>query len=558
MIDDWAPENMRSELPKKIKQVRVDQGYDPKIKPTHRWLRENGFSYFLKRVRELEDKPDRWLIEECGFIKQRKAWPCTRKQTIDRVEEWLQYEDEVAERINQTSVDSARSHLRKAMQISEVEIGTSDILELGRGEPVTCARRTRRLMYGFRDEFKNSQTRYNYVTTLRDFIAQMADDCVVDHDQLSSRVARCGWGGTNSKMVIAPSTPTVKAYVDACETRTEQMILIALAVIGLRPSDICDPHAIEKIHLDAETPCVEFTSQRKNGPGMVPIVFGEEFITDFIRLVSLSPGDQDALMPSADSKSGSRTTEWLRSRVKEIGERTDATLPSGEKLTPKHFRQYWFTAFSSAYSTYLDHADTVASMQGSSSGRVSANHYFDERETWFDDFEKVATFELSEPFADFEPADEVGRIDVGEVTVDDLDKTYSARKTIGQVTLDSWKSLKAISIIGAIVYPTTIVSLAVGYSAISWSKLKQRGIELDPDLIPYSEMSLQRKTGLVSAIAMSLCMAIGTLYSNGTLGQLASGNLSEGLPIIIGLLYMIWLANRNFPDPRDVLQNATE
>jgi hypothetical protein len=558
MIDNWAPENMRSELPKKIKQIRVDQGYDPKIKPTHRWLRENGFSYFLKRVRELEDKPDRWLIEECGFVKQRKDWPCTRKQTIDRVEEWVQYEDEVGERINDTSVDSARSHLRKAMRIAEVWIGTSDILELGRGEPAVCARRTKQLMRGFRGEFDNSQTRYNYITTLRDFIAQMADDAVIDYDQLSSRVATCGWGGNNSSMVISPSTSMVKAYVDACETRTEQMIILALAVIGLRPSDICDPDAIAKLYLDAETPCVEFTSQRKNGPGMVPIVFGEEFIQDFVRLVSLSPGDHDALMPSSDSKSGSRSTEWLRNRVEEIGERTDATLPSGDKPTPKHFRQYWFTAFSSAYTTYLEHADIVATMQGSSSGRVSANHNFDERETWFNEFEKVAKFELSEPFTDFEPADEVGRIDVGEVTVDDLDKTFSVREAVGQVTLDGWKSLKAISIVGAIVYPTTIVSLSVGYSAISWSKLKQRGIELDPDLIPYSEMSLQRKTALVSAITVSLSIAIGTLYSNGTLGQLASGNISEGLPIIIGVLYMMWLANRTFPDPRDVLQNATE
>jgi hypothetical protein len=197
-------------------------------------------------------------------------------------------------------------------------------------------------------------------------------------------------------------------------------------------------------------------------------------------------------------------------------------------------------------------------MQGSSSGRVSADHYFDEDETWFSEFEKVSKINSSEPFADFEPADEVGQIDVGEVTVDDLDKTFSARETIGQVKLDGWKSVKANSIIGTIVYCTSIAGLATGYAAISWGKLKQRGVRLDPDLIPYSEMSKQRKAELASGTVIFLSLTIDTLYSNGTLGQLASGNISEGLPIIIGVLYMIFLANRTFPDPKDALQNAAE
>lgn len=557
MVDKWDPEYMRSELPKEIKQELVDQGRDPAVKPTHRWLRENGFSYFLVRIREFGDKPDRWLIDECGFKKRRKDWPCTQKKTIDQVEQWLTYEDEVGERINRTSIGSARTHLRKSMEIAGEYIGTSDILELGRGEPVVCAQRVKQIMRGFGETFDNSQTRYNYVTTLRDFIAQMAADDVIEHDKLTKRVKKCGWGGNNGSMVISPSTSTVKAYFDACETRTEQLIILCLAGIGLRPSDICDPEAIEKIHLNAQTSCIEFTGQRKNGVGLVPIVVGEDFIRDFIRLVSLTPGDNNALLPSTDSKSGSRSTEWLRSRVAEIGERVDATLPNGEKLRPKHFRRFWFTTFSKAFTSYLRNADTVASMQGSSSGRISANHYFDEKETWFNEFERVAKLELSEPFCDFEPANSIGRIDVGDVTVDDLEKNFSVRETIGQVTLDGWKNVKTALPVGIFAYPASLSWVATSHLAFGWYKTKRRGILLDPDCILYSDLSIQRKSALWATAVLMFVIAVHILASNGTLTQLATGNLVESIPVVISMLYFCWLTDYVFPDPRDVLQDNT-
>ena len=552
MSRKWTLEYLRNGFVDEVKQQRAEQGYNTNEKPTHKWLRENGFGYFLHRIRERDTRPDEWLLEECGFEQSKEDYPCSNPETVRRVEGWLEYEDDIGERINGTSLSSARTHLRRSMEISKETIGTSDIFELGRGEREVCFNRAEQLMGGFKSEFENSQSRYNYVTTLRDLLARMEDKNVIDHDPLTSLVANSGWGGDSTSVTIAPSTSLVKAYFDACETRTEQMVMICLAVMGWRPSDFCDPAAIRGIHFDGERPYVEFTDDRKNGPGLVPIILCQDLIEQWVRFVETAPDNDTALFPSKYSDDGARSTEWVRNTVEAIGERVDETLRNGEKPTPMHFRNFWYTEYTTAYAEFRRDNDFAASAQGSQSARIPSTSYNDPLHgSWFDTFEQFAYPKLSIPVADLEPADEIGNIDVEDI---DGDAAFDLVEEARQATLEGWEEAKALLPAGAAAYLTSYMAIAAGRITATWGEKKHRGMSIHPDSKHYPNMSISRQVGLGGTLGLLLTGLFGLWYINGTLAKLATGDMTAWLPVFIGIIYGVWLLDRELPDESDALE----
>ncbi|KOX94217.1 hypothetical protein [Halorubrum tropicale] len=551
MSRKWTLEYLRNGFVDEVKQQRAEQGYNTNEKPTHKWLRENGFGYFLQRVRELNTRPDEWLIEECGFEQPRKDYPCSNPETVRRVEGWLEYEDDVGDRLNGTSLSSARTHLRRSMEIAKETIGTSDIFELGRGEREVCFNRAEQLMGGFKNEFESGQSRYNYVTTLRDLLARMEDKGVIDHDPLTSLVGDSGWGGDSTPVTIAPSTELVKAYFDACETRTEQMVMICLAVMGWRPADFCDPAAIRGIHFDGERPYVEFTDDRKNGPSLVPIILCQDFIEQWVRLVETAPGNDTALFPSESSDDGARSTQWVRDTVEAIGDRVDETLRNGEKPTPRHFRNFWYTEYTTAYAEFRRDNDFAASAQGSQSARIPSTSYNDPRYgSWFDTFEQFARSKLSIPVADLEPADEIGSIDIGDI---DGDAAFDLVETARQATLEGWEEAKALFPAGAAAYLTSYVGVAAGRVTAAWAQTKHEGMKLHPDFEHYPNMSKKRQAGLGITLGLLLSLEIGYLYIIGMFGEIASGDATAWLPILFAAAWWVWMFDSELPDREDAL-----
>jgi len=552
MSRKWTLEYLRNGFVDDVKQQRAEQGYNTNEKPTHKWLRENGFGYFLQRARELDTRPDEWLLEECGFEQPQKDYPCSNPETVRRVEGWLEYEDDVGERINGTSISSARTHLRRSMEISKDTIGTSDILELGRGGREVCFNRAEQLMEGFKNEFDSGQTRYNYATTLRDLLARMEDKGVIEHDPLTPLVDGSGWGGDSTAVTIAPSTELVKAYFDACETRTEQMVMICLAVMGWRPADFCDPAAMEGIHFDGPRPYVEFTDHRKNGPSLVPIILCQDFIEQWVRFVETTSGNDTALFPSDDSEDGARSTEWVRDTVEAIGERVDETLRNGETPTPRHFRNFWYTEYTTAYAEFRRDNDFAASAQGSQSARIPSTSYNDPLYgSWFDTFEQFASPKLSIPIADLEPADEIGSIDIGDI---DGDAAFDLVETVRQATLEGWEEAKALFPAGAAVYLMSYVGIAAGHTASAWGKVKHCGMAMHPELEHYPNMSVRRQAGLGLVLGLLSTVLLGSWHMNGTFEKLASGELTAWIPVAFAVIYMLWLFDRELPNPDDAVE----
>ena len=92
-------------------------------------LREHGFSGIQGYAERHEKTVDDVLLEECGFNqREKKPLPGTHAETKALVHRWLQDEDEEFNRLNDTSVGNAWTHMRRLMEISRDALGSSNLL----------------------------------------------------------------------------------------------------------------------------------------------------------------------------------------------------------------------------------------------------------------------------------------------------------------------------------------------------------------------------------------------------------------------------------------------
>lgn len=552
MSQKWTQEYMRTEFVDNLKQKRAEQGYAPDIKPTHDWLRNNGFGYFLIKIRDFNKTPDEWLLNQCGFVKPQGDLPCTNQETVQHIESWLDQQKDIYGRLNQVSVKTARCHIKRSIEITKKTIGTSDIFELGRGEQKVCFNRAETVMKGFKNTFDNENTRQNYVTTLRDLLGHMQEKGVVEHNPFEHLAEVSGWGSNSNSINISPSTQLVKNYIDACETRTEQMVMVCLIVMGWRPSDFCDPEAIDKFHFDSQRPYVKFAEDRKNGQSLVPIVVCQDFIEQWVRLVETTPGNTTALFPSNMSNDGARSTEWVRNTVERIGDRVDGTLRNGDKPTPSHFRNFWYSEYMLAYNEFTQSADFAASAQGSQSPRIPIQSYSDPLHSgWFDTFERVSKHKLAKPVEDLEPADEIGNIAIDEI---DGNAEFDLVETTRQAKISGWESVKTMCPTAAVAYLTSSVSSIAGRTVSTWGRIKHRGMAMHPEWKHYPEMSLKRQAGLGVVLGLLIDMLLAIWYRNGTLDGLISGEITSWSLVCVTVIYGAWLFDRKLPDPGDAVE----
>jgi len=83
---------------------------------------------------------------------------------------------------------------------------------------------------------------------------------------------------------------------DAAITSRDRMLVVALAGWGLRAGEVAALHQ-NQLHLDADDPHIRF-NERKNGPGTVATVFGEDVARRHVSRV------EGYLFPSERSKTG--------------------------------------------------------------------------------------------------------------------------------------------------------------------------------------------------------------------------------------------------------------
>lgn len=387
----WTPGYVQQRVPAEVRELRRADGKDPDIKPTHQWLRDHGLSGIQGYAERHGKTVDEVLLDECGFEpRDRKPLPGTHAETKQLVHKWLRDEDEEFNRLNDTSVGNAWTHMRRLMEISREALGSTNLLRPARAPAGKNVRLTLDLFREMNGELEAEGARYNYASTLASFYEYLEMIGEVDSNPAEKVLPRMGWSYNRE----SPEQTLTPAQVRECweatrsiddgaledlgaedlrELLVEKVLLLCLAGCGHRTSDPLITNAQEDVILDRGDPRVCFDAKRKNGPGTTPIMAGLDYFEQYIEL--LEETGHEMLFPSELSEDGTRSDAWVRNKIEEIVDRADVRLPDGSKPTPKHFRQFWFNEYLDAYEAYIAKIEDVAEAQSSASAEIVDKHY---------------------------------------------------------------------------------------------------------------------------------------------------------------------------------------
>ena len=299
----WTPIYVRQQFPAKVRECRRAEGKNPDVKPTHTWLRDHGFSGIQGYAERQEKTVDEVLLDECGFEpRERKSLPGTHAETKQLIRKWLQDEDEEFGRLNDTSVENAWTHIRKLIEVSQEELGTSNLLRPARAPDGKNARLTLDLFRGLNATYPSEGARYNYASTLAEFYDYLEMIGEVDSNPVEEVLPRMGWSynrespeHTLTPRQVRDCWEATKEIEDADldelgpeelrELLVEKVLLLCLAGCGHRTGDTLIVNAREDVILDEDDPRVCFDEERKNGPGTTPIMAGLDYFRQYIELL---------------------------------------------------------------------------------------------------------------------------------------------------------------------------------------------------------------------------------------------------------------------------------
>ncbi len=330
----WTPTYVQQGFPAEVREHRRSEGNNPDVKPTHSWLREHGFSGIQGYAVRQGKTVDEVLLDECGFEhRERKSLPGTHAETKQLIHTWLQDEDEEFGRLNDTSVGNAWTHMRKLMEVSREELGSSNLLRPARASAGKNIRLTLDLFRGLNDKFLSEGTRYNYASTLASFYEYLELVGEVESNPAEMVLPRMGWSYNRE----SPKQRLTPRQVRDCWEATKEIdeealveldpedlrkhlvdktLLLCLAGCGHRTSDTLVVNAHEDLILDRDDPRVCFDEGRKNGPGTTPIMAGLDYFRQYIEL--LDEAGYEMLFPSERSEDGTRSDTWVRDRIESI------------------------------------------------------------------------------------------------------------------------------------------------------------------------------------------------------------------------------------------------
>lgn len=392
----WTKEFVKQRLPAKIREIRRNQELPINEKPTHRWLNENGFSGIANYAKRRGKTIDDVLLNECGFEpKGPKDLGCHDAETRRLLNDWLRDEEDKFTRWNDTTLNDARSHIRKILKICQEELGTTALVNIARKEKGVRNKKLIKILAGLNKELEAEGARSNYATSMADFLSWLNITGEVDYEELDGYgdpvrplLSRFGWSYDRNnpshqltcsqiRQMWEATQPINKDEIDDLEELRElyeeKILIISQAGLGWRPSDTSLVNVHTDISFRREDPYVLFGPERKNGPGKVAIVAGIDYLEEYVEI--LDELGYERLFPSEQSSDGTKSSQWIRNKISEIATRSGVTLPDGSKPTPKDLRGWWFNHHQEAVISYLNNVKISADDQASSSSEIVAAHY---------------------------------------------------------------------------------------------------------------------------------------------------------------------------------------
>jgi integrase len=439
---------LKEDFEPRVREELLAQGKDPEVKPTHRWLRKNGFWGVFTYCRARDETVDEILINELGFDERpSKPLPGHSVETKKQLHSFITEESDIFNRVNRSTLEDLPTHMRTLMRLCIETHGHADLMKIARMNP-------REQFFALRDLFKSLEehhetqgTAYNYASTLVAFYDWLEIRGIIDTHRAAEIRDRFDWEYQREGPSYVLTTDEVWQLWKATQTLVEKVIIILMFAAGLRPADI-QVLTEDQIYLDPDDPRFEFGADRKNGPGKPVLLAGDDILKRHLELLKQDPDWNGAILPSDQSESGSRSYDFIKSRFDDVVDRSDVTIDRDDyTLTPTAGRDFYMNLLAEARLQFLyDVTEPTTNAAGSSSARVLNKHYLrDRKNRRF--FRKHASPYIEAAFGDQAiPAEDEG----------DQTKTLP-----GQTVLHDWvndedaKSQPGLHVIGAAVHHST-------------------------------------------------------------------------------------------------------
>ena len=361
---------------REIAPERQREGHDPNEIPTYQWLVDHGYSGLQYAVREHYEMTLSEFFEQAVGLgddasSETPSWPIDNEQMIEYLEQYFRSQQRGS--AAETTLQSKRSRLGQFLRHYEDLHRTSAIVSriTDVADQPEEIQRVTAVFDVLDDELESNDSKRRYRSDIDDLYSWLVDrgygafnPVRYDHE----------WGV--AKRDNSPLAPAhVGALAAVTEDIEERLIVLGLCAWGLRRSELATLH-VENVELQAESPYLSFDT-RKNGPGTVALIYGQDVLADRIAKLSDREEWDGYLFPSPDARREHVTGETLNRRFKSIATRADVGV-RGELPTSKMGRRFWYSAYADAVETVIERLQSVAHEQGSSDPMVVFRNYLSE------------------------------------------------------------------------------------------------------------------------------------------------------------------------------------
>ncbi|WP_416841478.1 site-specific integrase [Haloferax sp. DFSO52] len=362
-----------------IAPKRLRDGYDEdRDVPRYEWLTEHGFSGIAYALREHHDLTLTQFFVDVVGLEDDDAdeweWGIDHDATVDALDAYLTSISTRGGRAEST-VDTHRTRLSKWVRTYR-ELHETDALLEPLTELDTQPREIERclaVLDVFDEDLSTDRSKLEYLHVARAWYSFVKRRKYAKYNPIAEAGEEFGWEASepDPQALSASQVRRIYGEVDAPEA---ELLVVALAGWGLRPSEVASLHA-EQVVLDADDPHLSFgDGERKNGPGEVTLLYGVDIVADRIDRLADRTTWNRYLFPSRSSSTGHVSVSTVRRRFKQLADRAGVVV-DGDTPTPKMGRRFWYSAYQEAVGEVLEGLEGVAEDQGSSSTEVVLRNY---------------------------------------------------------------------------------------------------------------------------------------------------------------------------------------
>lgn len=365
-----------------------DDGLDPETdRPTHDWLRDNGFRSLLYALRKHHDKTFGQFWTEDLDLEDADDydWSTTDEQTLEALNSFLDSQRNRAE-LADSSIRTLRYRLDRYIRAYRAANDTDDLMTPvahdGGGSRRQATDECWATFDRLHDQLDAPSTKRRIHLTVSNWHEHLKRRKWIKINPADGIEEEYRWVTEDSRSGNDSDTPCldtdhIRALYANAENPRERLLVVALAAWGLRPNEVAGLHVsqFETDMDDDEVSYIDFEA-RKNGPGEVSLLFGREILDD--RVAELDDHEDGAgyLFPSPHASNNHVTRGTIYNWFCDLADH--AGLPNeveGVSVSPKLCRRYWYDAYTSVLEAVLEGVEDIASEQGSSDPQVVMQNY---------------------------------------------------------------------------------------------------------------------------------------------------------------------------------------